>query len=162
MSGPITAVIVYSQCISICFGFVKEEFNQVRVLHFSKAKTEKQFYWFIVYWLLREFISIYLTVRHLLIHKIAEMLLPLSRMWLFEKCGFEGETMMKAKVVTSSGSRLQASPLTRVVFAPAGLSYVLMGQVDDEGRGTVTPSSFTAPYKAPHHKILTTISNQPC
>ncbi|XP_012685416.1 procollagen C-endopeptidase enhancer a [Clupea harengus] len=43
-----------------------------------------------------------------------------------------------------------------------GNSYILMGQVDEEGRGTLAPGSFTAPYKAPHHKILNNISNQPC
>ena len=47
-------------------------------------------------------------------------------------------------------------------FVVPGNSYILMGQVDEEGRGTLAPGSFTAPYKAPHHKILNNISNQPC
>lgn len=37
-----------------------------------------------------------------------------------------------------------------------------MGQVDQEGRGTLEPGVFTAPYKAPHHKLLMSINNKPC
>lgn len=43
-----------------------------------------------------------------------------------------------------------------------GANYIIMGQVDDEGRGTLAPGAFTAPYKAPHHRLLTNIQNQPC
>ncbi|XP_017577472.1 procollagen C-endopeptidase enhancer a [Pygocentrus nattereri] len=43
-----------------------------------------------------------------------------------------------------------------------GQNFILMGQVDEDGRGTVAPGSFTAPYKAPHHKILNNLNNQPC
>ncbi|KAL2094551.1 hypothetical protein ACEWY4_009270 [Coilia grayii] len=67
--------------------------------------------------------------------------------------------------ITQAGADMTVKLVSACQKCPVlrrGLSYVLMGQVDDEGRGTVTPSSFTAPYKAPHHKILTTISNQPC
>lgn len=37
-----------------------------------------------------------------------------------------------------------------------------MGQVDEEGRGILPPGSFTAMYKAQHHRILTSLTKQPC
>uniref|UniRef100_A0A6Q2YQL3 Procollagen C-endopeptidase enhancer a n=1 Tax=Esox lucius TaxID=8010 RepID=A0A6Q2YQL3_ESOLU len=43
-----------------------------------------------------------------------------------------------------------------------GMPYILMGQVDEDGRGTMAPGAFTAPYKAQHHKLLSNINNQPC
>ncbi|XP_026184365.1 procollagen C-endopeptidase enhancer a [Mastacembelus armatus] len=43
-----------------------------------------------------------------------------------------------------------------------GVSYIMMGQVDEDGRGTLEPGAFTAPYKAPHHKLIMNINNQPC
>lgn len=43
-----------------------------------------------------------------------------------------------------------------------GGDYIIMGQVDEEGRGTLQPGAFTAPYKSPHHKLLMNINNQPC
>nr|XP_057934573.1 procollagen C-endopeptidase enhancer a isoform X2 [Doryrhamphus excisus] len=63
-----------------------------------------------------------------------------------------GETM-SVKLV----SQCRKCPLLR-----RGANYIIMGQVDDEGRGSLQPGSFTAPYKAPHHKLLTNINNQPC
>ncbi|XP_061753832.1 procollagen C-endopeptidase enhancer 2-like isoform X2 [Nerophis ophidion] len=63
-----------------------------------------------------------------------------------------GETM-SVKLV----SQCRKCPLIR-----RGANYIIMGQVDDEGRGTLVPGAFTAPYKAPHHKLLTNINNQPC
>lgn len=43
-----------------------------------------------------------------------------------------------------------------------GANFIIMGQVDDAGRGTLEPGAFTAPYKPPHHKLLMNINNQPC
>ncbi|KAG7322698.1 hypothetical protein KOW79_014044 [Hemibagrus wyckioides] len=43
-----------------------------------------------------------------------------------------------------------------------GQNFILMGQVDEDGRGILPPGSFTALYKAQHHKILTSLNNQPC
>ncbi|KAL4659590.1 procollagen C-endopeptidase enhancer 2-like [Arapaima gigas] len=43
-----------------------------------------------------------------------------------------------------------------------GVSYVLMGQVDEEGRGVLVPSSFTVLYKAPQNKLLTNLLSRPC
>ncbi|KAF7652271.1 hypothetical protein LDENG_00099140 [Lucifuga dentata] len=43
-----------------------------------------------------------------------------------------------------------------------GENYIIMGQVDENGRGTLEPGAFTASYKAPHHKLLVNIQNQPC
>ncbi|XP_056593129.1 procollagen C-endopeptidase enhancer a [Triplophysa dalaica] len=63
-----------------------------------------------------------------------------------------GETMSVKLKITC-----RKCPLVR-----RGQKYILMGLVDEEGRGTLAPGSFTALYKAPHHKILTNINNKPC
>ncbi|KAM3601421.1 uncharacterized protein V6R79_012645 [Siganus canaliculatus] len=63
-----------------------------------------------------------------------------------------GETM-SVKLV----SQCKKCPVLR-----RGSNYIIMGQVDDEGRGTLAPGAFTAPYKAPHHRLLMNINNQPC
>ncbi|XP_029703718.1 procollagen C-endopeptidase enhancer 2 [Takifugu rubripes] len=63
-----------------------------------------------------------------------------------------GETM-SVKLV----SQCRKCPLLR-----RGGNYIIMGQVDEDGRGTLEPGSFTAPYKAPHHRLLMNINNQPC
>ncbi|XP_073336034.1 procollagen C-endopeptidase enhancer a [Pagrus major] len=63
-----------------------------------------------------------------------------------------GETM-SVKLV----SQCKKCPLFR-----RGINYIIMGQVDEEGRGTLQPGVFTAPYKGPHHRLLTNIGNQPC
>ncbi|KAK3550003.1 hypothetical protein QTP86_016965 [Hemibagrus guttatus] len=43
-----------------------------------------------------------------------------------------------------------------------GQNFILMGKVDEDGRGILPPGSFTALYKAQHHKILNSLNNQPC
>uniref|UniRef100_A0A3B3SH64 Procollagen C-endopeptidase enhancer b n=1 Tax=Paramormyrops kingsleyae TaxID=1676925 RepID=A0A3B3SH64_9TELE len=43
-----------------------------------------------------------------------------------------------------------------------GLNYVMMGQVDEEGRGVLVPSSFVLPYKADHQKLLTNLVSRTC
>ncbi|XP_027014524.1 procollagen C-endopeptidase enhancer a [Tachysurus fulvidraco] len=43
-----------------------------------------------------------------------------------------------------------------------GQNFILMGQVDEDGRGLLPPGSFTALYKEQHHKILTSLNKQPC
>ncbi|XP_014850992.1 PREDICTED: procollagen C-endopeptidase enhancer 2-like [Poecilia mexicana] len=63
-----------------------------------------------------------------------------------------GETM-SVKLV----SQCKRCPLVR-----RGANYIIMGQVDEEGRGTLVPGAFTAPYKVAHHKLLMNINNQPC
>ncbi|CAJ1064311.1 procollagen C-endopeptidase enhancer a [Xyrichtys novacula] len=63
-----------------------------------------------------------------------------------------GETM-SVKLV----SLCKKCPLLR-----RGANYIIMGQVDADGRGTLAPGAFTAPYKAPHDKLLMNINNQPC
>ncbi|XP_034746288.1 procollagen C-endopeptidase enhancer a [Etheostoma cragini] len=63
-----------------------------------------------------------------------------------------GETM-SVKLV----SQCKKCPLLR-----RGADYIIMGQVNEDGRGTLEPGAFTAPYKAPYEKLLTNINNQPC
>ncbi|KAJ1079977.1 hypothetical protein NDU88_000199 [Pleurodeles waltl] len=43
-----------------------------------------------------------------------------------------------------------------------GASYIFMGQVDEEGKGTVGPDNFVVAYKAPQQKILTAIRKKGC
>ncbi|XP_067117684.1 procollagen C-endopeptidase enhancer b [Osmerus mordax] len=43
-----------------------------------------------------------------------------------------------------------------------GANYVLMGQVDAEGRGLLNPSSFSLLYKAVHAKTLASLARKPC
>ncbi|XP_062392903.1 procollagen C-endopeptidase enhancer a [Sardina pilchardus] len=67
--------------------------------------------------------------------------------------------------ITQAGADMSIKMVSMCQKCPVlrrGGSYILMGQVDEDGRGTLAPGSFTALYKAPHHKILTNISNQPC
>ncbi|XP_077448933.1 procollagen C-endopeptidase enhancer a isoform X2 [Stigmatopora argus] len=63
-----------------------------------------------------------------------------------------GETMSVRLV-----SQCRKCPLLR-----RGSNYIIMGQVNEDGRGSLQPGAFTAPYKPPHHKLLTNISKQPC
>ncbi|KAM6983397.1 procollagen C-endopeptidase enhancer a isoform 1-T1 [Tautogolabrus adspersus] len=63
-----------------------------------------------------------------------------------------GETM-SVKLV----AQCKKCPLLR-----RGGNYIIMGQVAEDGRGTLAPGAFTAPYKAPHDKLLMNINNQPC
>ncbi|XP_078122399.1 procollagen C-endopeptidase enhancer a [Sander vitreus] len=63
-----------------------------------------------------------------------------------------GETM-SVKLV----SQCKKCPLLR-----RGANYIIMGQVNEAGRGTLEPGAFTAPYKAPHDKLLMNINDQPC
>ncbi|XP_048839582.1 procollagen C-endopeptidase enhancer a [Brienomyrus brachyistius] len=43
-----------------------------------------------------------------------------------------------------------------------GMSYLLMGQVNEEGRGILVPGGFNMPYKTVQHKILTNLLKRPC
>ncbi|XP_029028659.1 procollagen C-endopeptidase enhancer a [Betta splendens] len=54
-------------------------------------------------------------------------------------------------------SQCRKCPLLR-----RGGNYIIMGQVDEDGRGSLKPGAFTAPFKPPHQRLLTNISNQPC
>ncbi|XP_026229337.1 procollagen C-endopeptidase enhancer a [Anabas testudineus] len=63
-----------------------------------------------------------------------------------------GETM-SVKLV----SQCRKCPLLR-----RGANHILMGQVDEDGRGIVAPGAFVAPYRAAHHKLLMNISKQRC
>ncbi|XP_072542878.1 procollagen C-endopeptidase enhancer b [Salminus brasiliensis] len=43
-----------------------------------------------------------------------------------------------------------------------GINYVLMGQVNEEGRGILNPSSFVLLYKSVHDKTLANLTKKPC
>ncbi|XP_056140796.1 procollagen C-endopeptidase enhancer a [Lampris incognitus] len=67
--------------------------------------------------------------------------------------------------ITQAGEAMSVKLVSQCKKCPLlrrGMNYIIMGQVDEDGRGTLAPGAFTAPYKAPHHKLLTNISNQPC
>lgn len=54
------------------------------------------------------------------------------------------------------------SSVSFMFFPISGQSFIVMGQVDEDGRGILHPGSFTAIYKAQHHKILNSLTKQPC
>ncbi|KAJ7996570.1 hypothetical protein DPEC_G00238440 [Dallia pectoralis] len=67
--------------------------------------------------------------------------------------------------ITQAGESMSVKLLSACRLCPVirkGMPYILMGQVDDDGRGTMVPGAFTAPYKPQHHKMLANINNQPC
>nr|XP_056706127.1 procollagen C-endopeptidase enhancer 2 [Euleptes europaea] len=43
-----------------------------------------------------------------------------------------------------------------------GLNYVIMGQVEEDGRGKILPSSFIMSFKTKNQKILNTLKNKQC
>lgn len=49
-----------------------------------------------------------------------------------------------------------------IFYVMTGANFIIMGQVDDQGRGILEPGAFTALYKALHDRLLTNINNQPC
>ncbi|KAG7262409.1 hypothetical protein CRUP_024077 [Coryphaenoides rupestris] len=72
---------------------------------------------------------------------------------------------------TGSLKVLKAGPMASVTLSatcrkcPAlqkGVNYVLMGAVDSQGNGLLTPSSFTLLYKPMHAKALANYAQQPC
>ncbi|CAK6970828.1 procollagen C-endopeptidase enhancer a [Scomber scombrus] len=67
--------------------------------------------------------------------------------------------------ITQIGENMAVKLVSQCKKCPVlrrGGNYIIMGQVDQEGRGTLEPGVFTAPYKAPHHKLLMSINNKPC
>ncbi|MCI4387949.1 hypothetical protein PGIGA_G00079940 [Pangasianodon gigas] len=67
--------------------------------------------------------------------------------------------------ITQAGETMTVKLVLKCRTCPVlrrGQNFILMGQVDEDGRGVLPPGSFTALYKAPHHKILTSLNNQPC
>ncbi|KAM6970736.1 procollagen C-endopeptidase enhancer a [Aplochiton taeniatus] len=67
--------------------------------------------------------------------------------------------------ITQAGEAMSVKLLSTCKRCPLlrrGLNYIIMGQVDEDGRGTLSPGAFTAPYKAVHQRLLINISNQPC
>lgn len=63
-----------------------------------------------------------------------------------------------------NNSYLNVTLLTdyRSFLSHKGGDFIIMGQVDESGRGTLSPGAFTAPYKAPHHRLLMNIQSQSC
>ncbi|KAM9034328.1 procollagen C-endopeptidase enhancer 2 [Sarcophilus harrisii] len=43
-----------------------------------------------------------------------------------------------------------------------GLNYIIMGQVDEDGRGKITPNSFIMNFKMKNQKILNALKNKRC
>ncbi|XP_067113655.1 procollagen C-endopeptidase enhancer a [Osmerus mordax] len=67
--------------------------------------------------------------------------------------------------ITQAGEAMSvklASTCKQCPLLRKGMNYIIMGQVDEDGRGTLNPGAFTAPYKDQHHKLLNNINNQPC
>ncbi|XP_029304589.1 procollagen C-endopeptidase enhancer a [Cottoperca gobio] len=67
--------------------------------------------------------------------------------------------------ITQIGENMSVKLVSQCKKCPLlrrGANYIIMGQVGEDGRGTLEPGAFTAPYKPPHHKLLVNISKQPC
>ncbi|XP_076024928.1 procollagen C-endopeptidase enhancer a [Genypterus blacodes] len=67
--------------------------------------------------------------------------------------------------ITQVGEAMSVRLLSQCKKCPLlrrGENYIIMGQVDAGGRGTLQPGVFTASYKAPHHRLLANIQSQPC
>ncbi|MBN3318522.1 PCOC2 endopeptidase, partial [Atractosteus spatula] len=67
--------------------------------------------------------------------------------------------------ITQAGKTMSVKLVSACKKCPLirrGANYILMGQVDDEGRGLLSPNSFTLLYKAPHQKMLTNLNSRPC
>ncbi|XP_036452149.1 LOW QUALITY PROTEIN: procollagen C-endopeptidase enhancer b [Colossoma macropomum] len=54
------------------------------------------------------------------------------------------------------------APCSKCPALRKGVNYVLMGQVNEEGRGILNPSSFVLLYKAVHDKALVNLAKKPC
>ncbi|XP_061104653.1 procollagen C-endopeptidase enhancer a [Conger conger] len=67
--------------------------------------------------------------------------------------------------ITQAGEAMSVRLLSTCKKCPLlrrGMNYILMGQVDENGRGTLVPGSFTLLYKAAAQKHLTNLSRRPC
>ncbi|XP_041738201.1 procollagen C-endopeptidase enhancer 2 isoform X2 [Coregonus clupeaformis] len=67
--------------------------------------------------------------------------------------------------ITKSGPAMSVKLTSTCRNCPGlrkGANYVLMGDVDLQGRGLLTPSSFALLYKAVHAKALANLARQPC
>ncbi|KAM3590775.1 uncharacterized protein V6R79_016445 [Siganus canaliculatus] len=67
--------------------------------------------------------------------------------------------------ITKSGpikTALLTSTCKKCPGLTKGQNYVLMGKLDTQGNGLLTPSSFTLLYKPVHAKALAALSNKPC
>nr|XP_046235897.1 procollagen C-endopeptidase enhancer b [Scatophagus argus] len=67
--------------------------------------------------------------------------------------------------ITKSGPALSVTLTSTCKKCPGltkGQNYVLMGKVDEQGNGHLTPSSFTLLYKPIHAKALASLSRKPC
>ncbi|KAI1902782.1 hypothetical protein AGOR_G00019540 [Albula goreensis] len=67
--------------------------------------------------------------------------------------------------ITQAGEAMSVKLVSTCKRCPVlrrGMNYVLMGQVDEDGRGTLVPSSFTLLYKAPQQKLLNNLTTRPC
>ncbi|KAJ8266230.1 hypothetical protein GJAV_G00128040 [Gymnothorax javanicus] len=67
--------------------------------------------------------------------------------------------------ITQAGQAMSVRIISACKKCPAlrrGMNYILMGHVDDEGRGLLVPGSFTLLYKATAQRHLTNLSKRPC
>uniref|UniRef100_W5LGV4 Procollagen C-endopeptidase enhancer b n=1 Tax=Astyanax mexicanus TaxID=7994 RepID=W5LGV4_ASTMX len=67
--------------------------------------------------------------------------------------------------ITKRGPIMSVTLTAPCVKCPAlrkGINYVLMGQVNEEGRGLLNPSSFVLLYKTVHDKALANLAKKPC
>lgn len=49
-----------------------------------------------------------------------------------------------------------------ITLSFVGLNYIIMGQVEEDGRGKVLPNSFVMSFKTKNQKILNALKNRTC
>ncbi|KAJ8387896.1 hypothetical protein AAFF_G00149310 [Aldrovandia affinis] len=67
--------------------------------------------------------------------------------------------------ITQAGQAMSVKLVSTCKKCPVlrrGFNYILMGQVDEDGRGTLAPRSFALIYKAAHQKLLNNLTTRPC
>uniref|UniRef100_A0A4W4GWN6 Procollagen C-endopeptidase enhancer b n=1 Tax=Electrophorus electricus TaxID=8005 RepID=A0A4W4GWN6_ELEEL len=67
--------------------------------------------------------------------------------------------------ITKKGKTMSATITAQCAKCPAlrkGMNYVLMGQVDERGEATLSPSDFVLLHKAVHDKVLANLAKRQC
>ncbi|GAB0193544.1 procollagen C-endopeptidase enhancer 2 [Grus japonensis] len=72
--------------------------------------------------------------------------------------GFIGHYKFRPKKLPTT----TVAPTTTTVPATSSLNYIIMGQVEEDGRGKVFPNSFVMSFKTKNSKILNALKNKTC
>lgn len=76
-----------------------------------------------------------------------------------EGIGNRTETTDKGTILTKSCPGFLSC---NIMLSFVGLNYIIMGQVEEDGRGKVFPNSFVMSFKTKNSKILNALKNKTC